>query len=215
MVAPKSVKWFVKGFSTSVAASAIASIVVAFLTYYVLSENLTAIVKKSLDIIKFDDSVSILNDVASHQVSPSSLRPMAHRDALSEVAGIRRKLGQVYEQLSVSLQEIDTLIAAMHRLPIDDRPTKLFDDKLVPSPRSEFNYRLASRRNALAQLSEGIADLQRDTDSMEQMLNSMDAAYLHAASEQIGALTAQVERARASLVERRNAMLEVLEEFAD
>ncbi|MCK4657886.1 MAG: hypothetical protein KAV82_00045 [Phycisphaerae bacterium] len=200
-------------FLTAVVTSMVASAIVAGLTYYYLSENLAAVVNKSLDIIKFDEAVGVLDEVSSYEIEDTVIRPANQANASAETERLRTKLNDANGKIEQVVSELEMLIDAFELLTIDDRPLKLFDDKLVASPRGEFLQRLKWAKNDLSNVPGAIGMTYLEIDRLESVVANFDEAYLKTATQEIQKLVSKVDRARASLVERRDAMLRVLEEF--
>ncbi len=200
-------------FVISIIASICASAIVGMTTYYLLRDNIAAIVEKSLHIIRFDRAIATLQEVSEYQWSEDASYLKERIKSSEDFDKIKTHLEDVNQQIDALTSEFEQLVRAFEKLPINDRPMKLFDEELVVSPQMAYKDRLRGCMKELLKVRESIHIIPQLTNKIPQLFEDMEKAYAAATNNQLVRLIHKVDSARTSLVSRRDAMLEVLEEF--
>jgi hypothetical protein len=190
------------------------SLLAAWLAYTWLKDDARSIIDKSLSVIGFDSAIDELARTAQYTVNQAQFRRASQADPNAGLQAQKAQIDRLERSTGEAVDALEKLLAVYDRLPVDDRPAKLYGDELIPSPKRRFREDIDSLRAKLAAIRGTATQMSAQVEMVRSSIGQMREDEFGFLTAQMSQISAQVESARRLLMERRDALREALAAFA-
>ncbi|MCH7591664.1 MAG: hypothetical protein IH989_02635 [Planctomycetes bacterium] len=183
--------------------------IAAYLGYYLLRQNITAVISNGIEILAIDESLLQLEKLA-HSVKGSSTTTPAFGDS-----EINETMSTMQKRISDLVSRFDELLAGYEQVPLKDTPGPGLKGDTVKNPKAALLEDLRRFRNELSAMIRQTRDSQAVLVSVARQKHATVLARIQDQQDELEQLRSQIGQIATSLGARCATMTAVLEKFVD
>lgn len=190
---------------------AIVGVTTSYFSYRHFRHNYLQVVNSGLDIIKFDDTLTQLNNLEKLSLDPVAFTSQAIRDIETDLNEYDRRGDYSLQTYRNAVKGFAILDKAFDRLTIEDQPMRLFDGDIAPQPSPKKRY-----HDQLMEVKDSVVRIGTDREisaRVRKAIKRIEPELLSMANKKMVEVKLEVQRAKQELVDRRDAMNRAIKTF--
>lgn len=206
---------FFKKYSSEIAVGVLSSLIASAITFYLFRQNIIAIVKNSLAILKLDETIKELEEV-SRPMDRDAFRAVASTQSVdTELERQKSSIEKSTRELDLLNANIQNLVAMFDRLNVDSSPAKLDGTHLIPEPDKEFKQQLEKLTDRIHAAVTANTEAMSAVNGIRDKVDQRESQIVLFVTDQCESALGKVEKARISLSKGIQVLRDTIAEFGE